>query len=279
MPTRGTPRPDGEQIDAVYQMDMIGYNVVPPATFELHAGYLASPTVQASSIVLAERIVRLAPIVAPGLGTAQVYRSNSSTDRDPAEGRSDHAAFHQRGYPAVAATEDFFVGPGPAAVGAEPELPPGDGHFRRWRVRGRHRPGRGRRGLGHRGSNSGPRAQGGTMAIKLGSGATTEGATDWQPYSGVGVYVDVNTTAGGFTNTPKYFTAIGGSSSHWATTGATSIYSPDPDRLPRVCALVERHRTDPGDSQRQRVAHRMARYRGLASCFRPRADLVVRHGV
>lgn len=38
--------------------------------------------------------------------------------------------------------------------------------------------------------------------------------------------MDVNTTAAGFTKTPKYFTVLGGSSSQWATTGATSIYSP-----------------------------------------------------
>ena len=220
----------GAQIDAVYQMDMIGYNVVPPATFELHAGYLASPTVQSSSVLLAERTVRLAPIVAPGLGTAQVYRSNSSTDRDPAEGRSDHAAFHQRGYPGVAATEDFFIGPGPTASEPNPN------YHRKTDTLfdGEYAAGIARAVVAAAWVTAAPTVTtpvappGGTMAITLGSGATPEGTTDWRPYSGVGVYVDVDTTASGFTNTPKYFTAIGGSSSHWATTGATSIYSPTP---------------------------------------------------
>ena len=218
----------GEQIDAVYQMDMIGYNVVPPATFEVHAGYLASPTVQTSSVVLAERIVRLARVVAPGLGTTQVYRSNSSSDRDPAEGRSDHAAFHQRGYPAVAATEDFFVGPGGA--GSEPN--PNYHRETDTLVDSEYAAGIARATVAAAWLTAAPTATpapaGGTVATKLGSGATAEGATDWQPYSGVGVYVDVDTSACGFTKTPRYFTVIGGSSSHWATTGATSIYSPTP---------------------------------------------------
>jgi hypothetical protein len=38
------------------------------------------------------------------------------------------------------------------------------------------------------------------------------------------VYLDVDTSASGFTVTPKYFTSLGGDSSHWATTGVTSIY-------------------------------------------------------
>jgi hypothetical protein len=61
--------------------------------------------------------------------------------------------------------------------------------------------------------------------IKIGSGRTTRGSTAWQPYNGTaGVYVDVNTAAAGFSATPLYFTSLGGGSSHWATTGATSIY-------------------------------------------------------
>jgi hypothetical protein len=37
--------------------------------------------------------------------------------------------------------------------------------------------------------------------------------------------VDVNTTSGHFSSVPVYVTSIGGASSHWATTGATSIYN------------------------------------------------------
>jgi phage baseplate assembly protein gpV len=62
-----------------------------------------------------------------------------------------------------------------------------------------------------------------------GSGSTTPGSTNWQPYEGTtGIYLDVDTSAGKFTTTPKYFTSLGGNSSHWATTGVTSIYTPSP---------------------------------------------------
>jgi|SRR5216110_2373757 len=64
---------------------------------------------------------------------------------------------------------------------------------------------------------------------EIASGRTTPGATAWQPYnppSNTGVYVDVDTSAGGFRAPPVYVTSIGGNTSHWSTTGATSIYSP-----------------------------------------------------
>jgi zinc metalloprotease ZmpB len=68
------------------------------------------------------------------------------------------------------------------------------------------------------------------ISIKIASGSTTPGSTNWQPYSGnTGVYLDVNTSSGKFTTTPRYFATLGGNSSHWATTGATSIYSATPD--------------------------------------------------
>ena len=67
-------------------------------------------------------------------------------------------------------------------------------------------------------------------AVKFqGSGSTTPGSTNWQPYPGnTGVYLDVDTSAGKFTTTPKYFTSLGGISHHWVTTGVTSIYTPSP---------------------------------------------------
>jgi hypothetical protein len=39
-----------------------------------------------------------------------------------------------------------------------------------------------------------------------------------------GVIIDINMSGCGFTSTPYVFTAIKGTSSHWMTTGATSIY-------------------------------------------------------
>lgn len=61
---------------------------------------------------------------------------------------------------------------------------------------------------------------------RIASGRTNPGATAWQQYpGGAGIFVDVNTTAAHLTGTPVYVTSIGGTSHHWATTGATSIYS------------------------------------------------------
>src|SRR5437763_9908946 len=67
------------------------------------------------------------------------------------------------------------------------------------------------------------------MSIRnLASGSTPPGATAWQQYNpptNTGVFVDVDTSAAGFDTTPVYITSIGGNSSHWSTTGATSIYT------------------------------------------------------
>ncbi|WP_323395268.1 M57 family metalloprotease [Myxococcus guangdongensis] len=58
------------------------------------------------------------------------------------------------------------------------------------------------------------------------TGQTPQGTTSWQQYDANGIYLDVNTSGCGFGSTPLYFTSLGGNSSHWTTTGATSIYSP-----------------------------------------------------
>lgn len=99
----------------MYQMDMIGYNVNSPRSFEVHVGYAASADVQERSLVLAQRLERLVSTVSPTLERLQIY-----TQPDPAEGRSDHASFHQRGYAACVTSEDFFVGPDPTSPNAEP---------------------------------------------------------------------------------------------------------------------------------------------------------------
>jgi Zn-dependent M28 family amino/carboxypeptidase len=113
-------------IVAVLQMDMIGYNVEAPRTWELHAGYWPSQEVQRRSLALAERVSRLTRQVSPELQAPQLYVSKGPqpADRDPAEGRSDHAAFQERGYPACVASEDFFAGPN--AHAPEPE---GNPHY------------------------------------------------------------------------------------------------------------------------------------------------------
>lgn len=62
----------------------------------------------------------------------------------------------------------------------------------------------------------------------IASGRTTPGFTAWQPYNNgtTGIYVDVDTSAALLPPFPIYITSIGGNSSHWATTGATSVYMP-----------------------------------------------------
>ncbi|MBO1350947.1 MAG: hypothetical protein EBE86_027890 [Hormoscilla sp. GUM202] len=63
---------------------------------------------------------------------------------------------------------------------------------------------------------------------KIASGSTTPCKTEWVDYNQKGIYVDVDTSAAGFTETPLYFTSIGGKGNHWTTSGATSIYSASP---------------------------------------------------
>jgi hypothetical protein len=69
----------------------------------------------------------------------------------------------------------------------------------------------------------------GGIGFRMASGSTAPGSTNWQPYSGnSGIYLDVDTSAGKFTSTPRYVATIGGNSSHWSTTGASSIYNATP---------------------------------------------------
>jgi leucyl aminopeptidase len=105
----------GVPIVAVFQMDMIGFvgeNDALPRPYEVHAGFPDDADVEQRSVVLAERVKRLAPLVATrddgavGLQDAQVY-----VQADPAAGRSDHASFQERGYAACVISEDFFIGP------------------------------------------------------------------------------------------------------------------------------------------------------------------------
>ncbi len=75
-------------------------------------------------------------------------------------------------------------------------------------------------------------AGGDRACIRIAGGSTTPGATDWQSYgNNTGIFVDVDTSSGGFTSTPRYFSSVGGRSSHWATTGGTSIYTPTANKF------------------------------------------------
>ncbi|KQZ57373.1 M28 family metallopeptidase [Ensifer sp. Root558] len=94
-------------IVAVLQMDMVGYNVKPPRTWEVHAGYWPDPEVQRRSLSVAKTVKSLTRSVSPDLEEPQIHSSNEDM-LDEAEGRSDHASFHERGYAACVASEDFF---------------------------------------------------------------------------------------------------------------------------------------------------------------------------
>jgi hypothetical protein len=100
-------------IRAVFQMDMIGFDVQPGRSFELHAGFTPSKAVEGRSLALAEVVFEMVPQVSPGLPAPQTYPSDGNAD--PAESRSDHYSFQLEGYAACLASEDFFAGPGRAA--------------------------------------------------------------------------------------------------------------------------------------------------------------------
>lgn len=101
-------------VKAVICTDMIGYNSDANNIFEIHAGY-TDPVIRDLNLPVASVIETWASSLG-ALQPAQIYKGTSPTvgapDRslyDPAINRSDHAAFHQQGYPAVAITEDYFA--------------------------------------------------------------------------------------------------------------------------------------------------------------------------
>lgn len=106
------------KIVAVFQLDMVGFDLNPGRAFELHAGFTPSVNVQQRSIKLAKLVASIVPEVSPTLPTPQLYPLNNSGD--PAESRSDHYSFQREGYAACLASEDFFAGPGPGAPTPDP---------------------------------------------------------------------------------------------------------------------------------------------------------------
>jgi hypothetical protein len=53
----------------------------------------------------------------------------------------------------------------------------------------------------------------------------------WVQYSNDGIYVDVNTSDAGFTQTPYYFTSLIGNTNHWEVRGSSSIYLASPNQF------------------------------------------------
>ena len=93
-------------ISGVFQMDMIGYNVAPPRSWEVHVGHAADADVERRSMPLARLVRDAAAAVSPALERLQIYRSPD----DPGDTRSDHTSFQALGYPACVISEDLFAG-------------------------------------------------------------------------------------------------------------------------------------------------------------------------
>jgi len=101
-------------VKAVICTDMLGYNSDSNLIFEIHAGY-SDPVIRDLSLPIATKVETWASSLGM-LQPAQIYMGTSvsagAPDRslyDPAISRSDHGAFHQQGYPAIAVTEDYFA--------------------------------------------------------------------------------------------------------------------------------------------------------------------------
>lgn len=112
----------GVNIAAVFQMDMIGFRQQDAdlsRNFEVHTGFFSDAAVEASSLVLAHIVHDVVEQVSPGLNTPQIF-PDVPGGFDPADDRSDHTPFQQRGYAACVTCEDFFVGPLPDSPEAEP---------------------------------------------------------------------------------------------------------------------------------------------------------------
>lgn len=62
--------------------------------------------------------------------------------------------------------------------------------------------------------------------MRIGSGQTTPGSTNWVQYGTTGLYVDVDTSLGDFSAVPNYMSSIGGDGQHWDLVGGSAIYNP-----------------------------------------------------
>jgi bacterial leucyl aminopeptidase len=101
-----------EDLFAVYQMDMIGYNREPPVRYGIHAGSDRA-WIQRLSRALAERIVKLSEEVSPNLPVPQIFvnRGLRRRDKDPVYYRSDHYSFNAVELPACLTIEDYERNP------------------------------------------------------------------------------------------------------------------------------------------------------------------------
>ncbi|NYV75207.1 M28 family metallopeptidase, partial [Streptomyces sp. UH6] len=106
----------GDPIAGVLQMDMIaGHQPGTRPVVEVHAGSaVPGPVVEASDALGGRVEQALLALAAEDPGGLGPKAQQLTGDADPAMGRSDHASFHERGYAAVAVSEDLFATPGGA---------------------------------------------------------------------------------------------------------------------------------------------------------------------
>jgi len=67
----------------------------------------------------------------------------------------------------------------------------------------------------------------GGVPAQLCSGRTPAGSTAWRQFNAYGIFVDVTMDCG-FVDTPVVVTSLGGTSSHWVSTGGSEIYGLTP---------------------------------------------------
>ncbi|MDH6229046.1 M20/M25/M40 family metallo-hydrolase [Streptomyces sp. MJP52] len=105
-----------DPIAGVLQMDMIaGHQPGTKPVVEVHAGSAVPGPVEEASDLLGDRVGQaLLALAAEDPGGLGPKVQQLTGDADPAMGRSDHASFHERGYAAVAVSEDLFATPGGA---------------------------------------------------------------------------------------------------------------------------------------------------------------------
>jgi len=75
---------------------------------------------------------------------------------------------------------------------------------------------------------SGEQAAGNDKCMKVCAGSTGRTTTDWYDYSTNGLYYDVDISDCGFVTIPTVTTSVEGTSSHWDSLGASSIYNTSP---------------------------------------------------
>ena len=64
--------------------------------------------------------------------------------------------------------------------------------------------------------------------IKVVAGSTPVTTSNWKQYNSYMLYLDVDTSAAGFQNTPVYTTTLAGQGGNWWVTGGSSPYSTSP---------------------------------------------------